>query len=323
MANPEKGAEVLDMRRAGRSLQAIADEDIDFRQYEMREERARVIPAESLAEEGKRRMLLGPDAVSGLTLPWDKARDRVKMLAGKLAIWAGWSHHGKSQMLKQVMLHAIALGERVCIASMEEDMREVWEDMGCMACGGPAPTAREIDRWIEFQTGTLWFYDQQGTVDAKKIRAVIRYCAEEKKVTQFVIDSLMMLAVNRDDFDAQAVFVGDLKSLAKDTGCTIHLVCHMRKRDGKTGEEQPGTPHDISGGHEIFSKADYAFNVWRDKKRKNPLDPECILSVDKQRGRSNWIGKLALDFHPESRQYIEGKTPMRFWSTSAREPGED
>lgn len=326
MPNAERGAEVLDMKRAGRSLQSIADEDIDFRAYAEREERARVIPAESLAEEGKRRMLLGRDAAVGLTLPWAKAAGKVRIAPGKVVVWAGWQHHGKSAATKQVMLHAITEGEKVCIASMEEEMHDVWEDMGYMACGGDSPTLREIKRWVEFQTGKLWFYDQQGTVSAAKICAVVRYCAEELNITQFVIDSLMMLEVDREDYSAQSRFMGHLKALAKDTGTTIHLVAHMRKRDGGSGEERPGNVHDIAGGHEIGSKADTVIIVWRDKRpqeKRQPNDSDCVLLVKKQRGRVNWIGSMGLNYHPSSRQYIEGNSPMSFWSAHPREPGED
>lgn len=325
MANNDRGAQVLDLARAGKSLQAIAEEDIDFEQYQNREAKAKVIPAEALAEEGKRRILLGAEVERGLTLPWSKLDGRVRIAPGKLALWVGWSHHGKSKMLQQVMLHAIRESERACVASMEEEMHEVWCDMGRMACGSQEPPLREVNRWITFCARRLWFYDQQGTVDAAKIKAVIRYCAEELKITQFVIDSLMMLAVSRDDYDAQSVFVGELKALAKDTQCTIHLVAHMRKRDGKTGEEQPGGAHDIAGGHEIASKADYIFNVWRDKARKDTSKPACVLGVEKQRGRLNWLGKVGLAYHERSRQFVDSDRsyPMRFWSDEEREPGQD
>lgn len=306
MANEKRGNEILDAARSGRSLQSIVDEDIDFRAYEQREERARVVPSDALAEQCKEMMLLGVDAEPGLLLPWSKASGKVKIIPGKLAIWCGWTHHGKSQMLKQLMLGAIQQGEKVCVASMEEEIREVWCDMGRVAIGTQEPVLRDINRWIAFSSGKLWFYDQQGTVDASKIKAVIRYCAEELKITQFVVDSLMMLAVNRDDYEAQSIFVGDLKALAKDTGCTIHLVAHMRKREGKDGDARPGSIHEIAGAHDLASKADYVFNVWRDKERKDENKPECILVVEKQRGRINWLGMLSLNFHKGSRQFIEG-----------------
>jgi hypothetical protein len=136
-------------------------------------------------------------------------------------------------------------------------------------------------------------------------------------VSHVVVDSLMLLAVNRDDYEAQAKFVGQLKATAKDTGVTVHLVAHMRKRDGKGGDESPGTVHDVAGGHEIGSIADYVFLPWRDKKPN--ASPACQLKVDKQRGRMNWIGTVNLNFHAMSRQFVEDVHPMRFWD----ERGED
>jgi twinkle protein len=161
------------------------------------------------------------------------ANRAAAVIPGKLAVWAGWTHHGKTQMLKQVMLHAIRQSERPLIASMEEEVLEVWEDLGKMACGREDPTVREAKKFCEYVRGKLWLYDQQGRISPRKMVAVIRYAAAELKITQAVVDSLMMLAVDRDDYDAQARFVGDLKAAAKDTGVTVHLVAHMRKRDGK------------------------------------------------------------------------------------------
>lgn len=309
MPDGTKGASFLDARAA----KVITDKDVDFNRFLEVDEQNRIIPSENLAEEGKRSLLLGHQSEPGLLLPWDKAQGKVKIRPGKLALWVGWSHHGKSQMLKQVMLSAINQSEKVCIASMEEEVKEIWCDMAKMACGTQEPKLKDVDQWIKFSKNNLWFYDQQGEVKAEKILAVMRYCAEELGVTQFVIDSLMMLAVSRDDYEAQSLFAGRLKTLAKDTGCTAHLVAHMRKRDGKTGDQQPGTMHDIAGGHEIGSKADYIFNVWRNKEGIAGT-PQAILGVEKQRGQTNWIGRLGLDYDPGSRQYIEGKFPLTFWN---------
>lgn len=295
--------------RATAAIQVLKPKDIDFTKYLSREERARVIPAESLAEEAKRQMLLGKEAEPGLALPWEKAQGKVLIRPGKLALWCGWSFHGKSQMLKHVMTHALSLSERVCIASMEEEVVEIWKAMAQIATGVAEPGAKSIDLWTAMCREKLWFYDQQGSVRADQIRAVIRYAAEELKVTHFVVDSLMMLAVSRDDYDAQSVFVGELKTLAADTGCTIHLVAHMRKRDGKGGDDAPGNTHDIAGGHEIASKADYIFNVWRDKNGAGGFP--CVLGVEKQRGQVNWIGKIGLNFDQGSRQYVEN-IPHRY-----------
>src|SRR5688572_14340000 len=120
LANFRRQSSMQLVDRARAALQKVSPEDVDFKRYMHREEKARVIPAESLAETGKARMLLGVEAEPGLSLPWSKTDGKVLIAPGKLALWAGWTHHGKSQMLKQVMLHAMANDERVCLASMEE-----------------------------------------------------------------------------------------------------------------------------------------------------------------------------------------------------------
>jgi twinkle protein len=287
------------LERAKAGLQLI--QETDFSKYLDPEEHARVIPAETLAEEVKRRMLLGKERETGLTLPWMKANDKVLIRPGKLIVWCGWSYHGKSQVLKHLMVEAISQGERVCMASMEEEVREIWEEMGYLAMATRYPSPRDIDQWVNLFAGKLWFYDQQGRVKPEKLKAVIRYAAKELKVNHFVIDSLMMIGVSRDDYELQGQFIADMKAIGEDTGCTIHLVCHMRKTDSRGGEDQPGSVHDIAGPHQISSIADSIFNVWRDKNKKTEWP--AVLKVEKQRGSVNWIGSLGLGYDTACRQY--------------------
>lgn len=309
----DRGVAFLDQfRKAGG---VIEGDQIPWEKYLNPEDKSRVIPAEALAEKAKARMLLGPDQEDGLTLPWEKTHGKVLIRSGKVAVWAGWTHHGKTQMVKHLMLHAVAQSERVLIASMEEEVVDVYCDLATMACLDQQPKPSELDRFNAFVSGKVWLYDQQGQVSPRTMLALIRYAAAELKVTQVVVDSLMMLALDKDDYDAQARFVGQLKAVAKDAGVTVHLICHMRKRDGKGGDEAPGTVHDIAGGHEIGSKADYVFQVWRDK--TPGARPACKLKVEKQRGRINWLGTINLNFHDASRQFVEDVHAMRFWE----EPG--
>lgn len=310
MANGDRGAAYLDsFVKAGGVIDGSA---IDWNRWMKPDDRERIIPAEALAEKAKARLMLGAEQEEGLTLPWPKTHGRVLIRPGKVAVWAGWTHHGKTSMVKQLMLHGIGHSEKVLVASMEEEVIDVYSDMAVMACLKQQPSPSEFDKFNQFVGGKLWLYDQQGVVSANRMIAVIRYAAKELGITQAVVDSLMMLAVDRDDYEAQARFVGELKSAAKDTGVTVHLVAHMRKRDGKGGDEVPGTVHDIAGGHEIASKVDYVFLPWRDKKPN--ARPACQLKVEKQRGRINWLGIVDLNFHAEARQFVEDVHPMRFWS---------
>lgn len=302
--------------RAAAGLQRV--QEVDFSRYCDPVEMARVVPAESLAEEVKRRMLLGKERETGLMLPWDKANDKVLIRPGKLIVWCGWSYHGKSQVLKHCMVEALSQGERVCMASMEEEVREIWEEMGYLAMATRYPSPKDIDAWVNLFSSRLWFYDQQGRVKPEKLKGVIRYAAEELQVNQFVVDSLMMVGVSRDDYEQQGQFIADLKTIADDTKATIHLVCHMRKTDSRGGEDQPGSVHDIAGPHQISSIADSIFNVWRDKNKKGEWP--AILKVEKQRGSVNWIGSLGLGYDAASRQYTNeaGAAPKRYCGSNAQ-----
>lgn len=309
MANAQRGIEALDdFRKSGGVIEAA---DIDWHRYMRPEDRARIIPAEALAEKAKARLMIGAEQEDGLRLPWDKTHGKVLIRPGKLVVWAGWTHHGKTQMVKQVILCAVKQSELALIASMEEEVVDVYCDMAVMACAKQSPSPSEFDQFNSFVAGKLWLFDQQGQIAPNYMQAIIRYAASELQITQVVVDSLMLLALNRDDYEAQAKFVAELKTTAKDCGVTVHLVAHMRKRDGKGGDETPGTVHDIAGGHEIASIADYVFLPWRDKKMN--ATPACQLKVEKQRGRLNWLGTVNLNFHAMSKQFIEDVHPMRFW----------
>lgn len=291
---------------------------VEWQKWLKPSELARVVPAETLAAECKANILLGRDAEIGLTLPWSKTTGKVLIRPGKLALWTGFSHHGKSNLLKQLMLHAISQGEKVLIASMEESITDVWTDLCQMYTGTDSPSPRVIDNFIHFITGQLWLYDQNGVVEGKRMQAVIRYASETYHVTQAVIDSLMMLAVDRGDYEAQSKFIGELKAVAKDTKATVHLVAHMRKSDSKNGDDVPGNVHDIAGGHEIASKADYVFGVWRNKQNKLNT-PAALLDVMKQRGYINYLGKFGLEFHEKSRQFVEDARNPNKYDGASRE----
>jgi twinkle protein len=296
--------------RAIKRFEGVIQGDVvDWEKYLKPSDKARIIPAEQLAEECKKSLALGTAKEPGLMLPWSKTEGKVLLRPGTLNIWAGWSRHGKTRMLKQLMLHAISKSEKPLIASMEENVRGVWKDLAKMACGAADPSVRQINKFVEFVRGNLWLYDQQGMVQPQRLQALLRYAAAELKITHAMVDSLMMLAIGRDDYEAQGRFCAELKSIANDTGLCIHLVAHMRKREGKGGEESPGTIHDIAGGHEIGSVADSVFVVWRDMKGIQP----AALKVDKQRGDIDWLGTMSLNYHEASRQFVEDVHAMRFW----------
>jgi twinkle protein len=247
-------------------------------------------------------------AREGVPLPWIGMESRVRFRPGKLSLWAGINFHGKTSMLKLMALHLIRSGQKVCIASLEEDPEETAADLTQQAI--PDTDVRETDDWIDvacnWMSNKLWLYNQTAMMDPQRVLALIAYAAQEKGCTHFILDSLMRTGLKQDDYDGQRIFVNNLTNYGRQLGIHIHLVHHIIKTDESV---VPGR-QDIRGSGAIVDQADHVFIVWRDVKEVKGLsDPDGMLVVAKNRGMrpANWIGKIQL-FNHKSGQFLRTKT---------------
>lgn len=243
-------------------------------------------------------------ARDGIGLPWVDVAERVRIRRSKLAMWAGINFHGKTTMLKQLALHMVKSGEKVCVASLEEDCEETMADMVRMAV--PDTDVRESDDWIDvvggWLSGKLWLYNQTRMMDPQRILALMAYAAKEKGCTHFILDSLMRTGIAQDDYDGQRVFANQLDNYGRMLNMGVHLVHHIVKVD----ETQIPGRESIRGTGALVDNCSQVFIVWRDVNEQKALDaPDGMLVVAKNRGirPANWIGKLQLYQH-KSGQFL-------------------
>lgn len=285
---------------------SVSDDQIDFGLYMTPDEEwSRIVGPQSLYDKALD-LSTGKTSMEGLHLPWKKAHDKVLLRRGKVTIVTGITHHGKTNLLKQLMLHAIKQGEKVCIASMEETPEETLLDIVRMGMVHSTPDADDIDVFAAWAEGKLWFYDQQNLVDPDRMIAVMNYCAREKGVTHFVIDSLMRMDMRTDDYDRQRTWFNKLGVHARGK-VHAYVVAHGRKSND---EDSPMNIFDIKGAAEMINQADVILNVWRNKKsRKNrtvkDVGADALLIVEKQRGiKPKWLGPIALWMDEDSGQFM-------------------
>lgn len=214
----------------------------------------------------------------GFDLPWGNMPWRIR--PGELTVWTGFSGHGKTIALNNLMVHAASIGEVVTIASMEVEPDRTLEVTWCQANGGRFPydedeiigmsdTQRrefgqqrfaELYPWIgerflvfvpelESESGT-------GRADWHLMLKCFLYARQRYGCTQFVVDSMMM-CVGRSEGEYSEVekFVNALSSFAKKQQVHVHLVAHSRKKDDET---KPPGKQDVAGPKET---ADIAHNV--------------------------------------------------------------
>jgi twinkle protein len=305
-----------EMQRAQQAgAQFVRDGDIDFDRWAMTpSERAKVRPSSDW-EQALVDHFSAPQETRGAYLPWSKTHGDVRIRPGELSIWAGVNGHGKSLVLSQVVLSLITQGETACIASMEMRPIATLARMSRQAIGTDDPAPRAIRAFHEMLSGSLWLYDQQGTVRMDRMLAVLRYAREELQVQHFVIDSLMKCGIAGDDYNAQKRFVDQLSTYARDSGVHIHLVAHSRKRET---EHSLMDKFDIKGASELSDMPDNVFSLWRNKAKEakaeaGKLDeegkaaPDAVLMCDKQR-HGDWEGRVTLWFNRKTLQYVGRNT---------------
>lgn len=302
----------------------ITPDEIDFNLY-MRETDAqqKVKPASQYVQELIDR-IRNPIKAPRALMPWHKTHNLIQFRPGEVTCWGGANGNGKSLVTGQVGLSLCAQDEKVGLASFEmkpikslERMGRQWSGQNPMDpafAGSPEAQAALEDLYEQFRDWTdnrLWLYDQQGTVTANQVAAVVRYCAKEKGITQFFVDSLMKCVQGEDDYNGQKSFVDELTCIARDYSMHIHLVHHIKK---PPTEDHKPNKYDYKGSGAITDQVDNVISVWRNKAKERKAEegkavddkePDALLICDKQRN-GDWEGSIGLWYDRASQQFVGG-----------------
>ena len=311
----------------------LSPDEIDFAKYlQETEAQQKVRPAREYVQE-LIDALGRPDAEKKAYLPWEKSHQLFAFRPGEVTLWVGVNGHGKSLVTGMAALSLCCQDERVCIASFEMKPRKTLERMSRQFSAQAAPLPHEYadlgvmaafrDTYESFQVFTdkrLWLYDQQGTVKTDRLVAVLRYAAQELRITHFFIDSLMKCVAGEDDYNGQKNFIDQITAIARDSGMHIHVVHHSKKL---ASEEAQPDKMDVKGSGAITDQVDNLLLVWRNKKKERdtqagkrvaPGEPDALLICDKQRN-GEWEGRLSLWYEKESQQFVgaEGAACLNFY----------
>lgn len=287
----------------------LQDDSIDFERYMAETDvQHKVKPLSAWEDDLNAEFCQDGQGTKDPKLPWGRLASKISLRPGEVTLWFGFNKHGKSLLLGQAMLSVAAQGERVCIASFEMRPRKTLARMARQFLDAAWPSPAQIKEFVQWGKGRMWVYDQTGTVDPKKVYAVIRYAVDQLKVSHFVVDNLTKCIASDDDYAGQKAIVDQLTALAQSLNIHIHLVHHARKdRD----ESRPPRKMDALGASAITNLVDNIFIVWRNKAKAekpeaaNPNDPDALFICDGQRHGTGWEGVHNLRFHTRSQQYID------------------
>lgn len=265
----------------------------------------------------------------GLTLPWSKTHQDVRLRDGELFVWAGKNGHGKSLLIGQVLLSILSQGGSGCELSLEMPPKRTVARLVRQACGSDDPSPEFVKMFNEWTDGALWLYDRTGTLPPATVVALARYTRDRLGVTDFVVDSLMKIGIAPDDWSSQTKFVDQLAIHARDSGQRIHLVVHPRKTGGafRGAGSDWITADDIRGPSGITDLADNVILFHRNKRKEAEAQKDepkekimkmadAYLTWDKQR-HGEWTGTISLWYHNSSMQYVasQGDGAIPYYDT--------
>lgn len=247
-------------------------------------------------------------------LPWRVRRSEMTILTG-------FSGHGKTVGLNQLILHLVSQGVRVMDASLEIKPGMTLYNMTRCAMAKKQSSKQEVQGCINWLNDSIFFLDCIGTVNTKRLMHAMEYARKRHGVDVFIIDSLFKCGLSSEDYGSQREFADQLTTFCNNTGAHVILVAHSRKVSSGN-EYNPPTKADVSGSSDLTNAA---FNVivWfrnKLKKRKideakqaTPMDTETIsqwldapdgqVIIDKQRFGEGEEGAIPVWFDQETSQF--------------------
>jgi twinkle protein len=223
-------------------------------------------------------------AQRGFVLPFEGAvspdgRRRVECRNGHVSIWTGYSGHAKTTLLSQVMVEAGNQGHRCCVASMENTPAEL------LTIGARQLTGRDlessgreeaiplINRCGDWFNGRWWVFDlsDHKTQIAKQdvLFQTFEYAHKRYGISQFVIDSLLCLDIDEDDWSGQKKLINRACDFARATSTHVHIVAHQKKDAGT--EFTPPTKEGVRGAMALTDRVSNIFGVWRNKDKERKI----------------------------------------------------
>jgi twinkle protein len=249
----------------------------------------------------------------GYRTPYKKLDDRLLFRPGELTLWTGASGAGKSQILSDCIVDWVGQGSRICLSSLEMKPEQTLKRMCKQTVGVDRPTERAIRESLHWLDRGLLLYERVGKAGIKGLFEIFDFARAKYGCDQFVIDSLMRLGIDADDYNAQEKALFEMVSWTIKSNVHLHLVAHSRK-----GDKDRGVPEteDIKGAMEIGANAFNIVTVWRNRKLEDQIKaakddeelakladkPTVIMNIAKQRN-GDFEGKVGLWFDQSNYQY--------------------
>lgn len=261
----------------------------------------------------------------GYSTPWSETLN-WRIRKSEFTIWSGFSGHGKTAGLNQLMLHLVSQGAKIMDASLEIKPGMTLYNMTRCALGRKHSERKEVEACISWLDESMFFLDCIGTVSIGRLLHAMEYARKRHGIDVFIIDSLFKCGLSSEDYGSQREFADKLTTFCNNTGAHVILVAHSRKTSNGNEHSAP-TKSDVAGSSDLTNAAFNVLIFWRNKMKKIKLDearlannveevtkwteqPDGKIIVDKQRFGEGEEGSINTYFERESCQFHTNQWKM-------------
>ena len=193
------------------------------------------------------------EQLQGVKLPFKQFDNKFRMRGEEMTILAGINGAGKSLFASQCLLSAMDQGHKCLSISLEMSPKAQLARMWRQASLQHKPDMEAGLQFTRWANNKLWFYDQHGTVNPRVLLSVIRYAYDKLGIDVILVDSLMTMSMNSDDWNGQKQVVQGLANTARHLGVHVMLVCHARKGQSVRDRLDKWS---VAGSADITNRAD-------------------------------------------------------------------
>lgn len=233
------------------------------------------------------------------TMPLDIEGEVIRLYKGEWSIFSGRTGAGKTTLLRQIVCKMLKDGKNVFVATLEQDPTHYLVELAATAAGCEMPSEKQLQAFLDAYGPQLKLWGLIGVAEHKKILASIRDLAEAG-LDYAVIDSLMVLDIDSQDFEAQRKFSALLAATVIAKNVHVILVAHPKKQ--MSLDQEPSTD-DVCGSSNLVN---LCYNAWfiRRGPEASPGSNATQMELHNLKARTfNRLGVITGCFHYKQRQF--------------------
>ncbi len=215
----------------------------------------------------------------GIAYPWAGLNEKLYgARPGELIVWTAGTGTGKTAIVSELVFDLIKKEIPTGIIYLEEGVERAGRRLIGLAMNKPLHMPDVEVSYEEFQRawdatlggGHLFAYEHFGSLDADVLLNRVRYMTKSLGVRVVVLDHVSMVVSGADlDTDERRMLdriMTNLKSIAVETNCILHVVSHLRRPQGKGHEEgREVSISDLRGTQAIAQLSDAVIGAERNQ----------------------------------------------------------